>query len=92
MKTTGARIALALWVLVATVALGHLWLARPDLGPQVPPSLALWLVERYGSTNGEELRDLEALLALGGAFVIVLLLTASGLLVWRWLGNKTVRP
>lgn len=74
---------LATWVLAATAALGHFWLARPDLGPQVPPVVSLWLVELYGSTNGEELRDLEALLALGSALVVVLALTFAGWFVFR---------
>jgi hypothetical protein len=74
---------LGTWVLAGTAALGHIWLARPELGPQVPPAVSLWLIELYGSTNGEELRDLETLLALGSALVVVLALTFAGLFVFR---------
>ena len=89
MKTTTTRVLLATWVLAGTAVLGHLWLTRPDLGPQVPPALSLWLVELYGSTNGEELRDLETLLALGSAFVVVLALTFSVLFIFRRYRHRT---
>ncbi len=78
-----ARLAVVLWVVVATVALAQLWLARPDLGPQFPPAFSLWLVGAYGSVNGEELRDLETLLALGCAFLLVILFTFSVMLLFR---------
>jgi hypothetical protein len=87
-KTTSARIALLVWILVATAALAHLWIVRPDLGPQLPPAISLWLLELYGSSNGEELRDLESLVALACSFLAVLLLTASSLVLWRRLGKS----
>ncbi|MGG7607083.1 hypothetical protein [Massilia sp. BKSP1R2A-1] len=82
-KSIAARATFAVWVFAATAALAQLWLARPDLGPQFPPAFSLWLVERYGSTNGEELCDLETLLALACAFLLVVLLTLSVLLLLR---------
>lgn len=88
MKTTSARITLLLWILAATATLAHLWIVRPELGPQIPPAISLWLIELYGSSNGEELRDLESLVALGCSFLVVLLLTVSGLAVWRRLGKS----
>lgn len=90
MKTTGTRILLAAWVLSATAALAHFWLARPDLGPQVPAALSLWLVELYGSTNGEELRDLETVLALASSFLVILFLTFLGWRILRRHERRTV--
>lgn len=85
MRKAVSRLTLVLWVLFATLALAHWWLVRPDLFPKVPPGFSLWMIDLYGSTNGEELRDLESLLALGVAFPIVLFLTFSGIFVWRCL-------
>jgi hypothetical protein len=82
-RTVLARIFVFLWIVASSAILARLWLARPDLGPQVPPLVSLWLVEQYGSTNGEELRDLEVLIAFGAAFTVVLFLTLLGLLLWR---------
>ncbi len=83
MKPTTTRFMLGTWVLAGTAALGHFWLARPDLGPQLPPAVSLWLIELYGSTNGEELRDLETLLALSSALVVILALTFAGWFIFR---------
>lgn len=91
MKRLTVRLALAVWVVAATLALAQLWLARPDLGPQLPQPLALQLVELYGSSNGEQLRDLETLIALGSAFCVVLVVTLAGAYVRRRLGTWTGR-
>lgn len=76
------RLLLWIWIIFSTLALARLWLARPDYFPSVPPAVTLWLIDLYGSTNGEELRDLETLTALGVAFVIVLAVTA--IVPWAW--------
>ena len=89
MSTAGRRAGLCAWIFAATFALGHIWLVRPDLGPPIPRALSLRLVELYGSSNGEELRDLETLVALSSAFTLVLVVTVSGLLIWRQLRKKT---
>lgn len=83
MNNTITRVLLGVWVLVATIALARLILVRPDLFPKVPPSFSLWAIEVYGSTNGEELADLEALLALGFSFIVVLLFTMLCRFIWR---------
>ncbi|WP_273028583.1 hypothetical protein [Massilia timonae] len=82
------RALVAVWVLVATIALARLILVRPDLFPKVPGSFSLWAIEVYGSTNGEELADLEALLALGFSFIVVLLLTLLCRFIWRRAGRS----
>lgn len=89
MKKTATRALIAIWILVATIALARLILVRPDLFPQVPQPFALWAIDVYGSTNGEELADLEALLALGFSFIVVLLVTVLCRFIWRRAGRPT---
>jgi hypothetical protein len=84
------RVLTAVWILAATIALARLILVRPDLFPQVPESFALWAIDVYGSTNGEELADLETLLALGVSFVAVVLITALCRFIWRRAGRPSV--
>lgn len=57
--------------------------------PRVPESFVLWAIDVYGSTNGEELADLETLLALGFSFILVLLVTVLCRFVWRRAGRFT---
>lgn len=83
MNKTITHILLTIWILVATVALARLILVRPDLFPKVPESFALWAIDVYGSTNGEELADLETLLVLGFSFTVVLLVTVLCRFIWR---------
>lgn len=89
MSKTITRALLAVWVLVATIALARLILVRPDLFPKVPESFSLWAIEMYGSTNGEELADLEALLALGFSFIVVLIVTWLCRVIWRRAARST---
>ncbi|NML13430.1 hypothetical protein [Azohydromonas caseinilytica] len=80
----GLRLGLAiLWVLSATILLTRLWLANPGAFPQVPQPFALWLVELYGSQNGEELADLEMWFSLAVSFSIVTLATLLGGFIWH---------
>lgn len=83
MRKPVKRLFLGVWILFSTLALARLWLARPDYFPPVPPAVKLWLIDLYGSTNGEELRDLETLTALAMAFVIKLAITTIALWGWR---------
>lgn len=71
------------WVFFATLLLARSWLVRPDLFPRIPQPIILWLVDLYGSRDGEELADLELLLALGLASVIVLAITTLGMKIRR---------
>ena len=77
------RILIAIWVLFATLALARFWLKYYYLFPLIPESFAIWLTDLYGATNAEEVADVEILLALSGAFVIVALVTAAALWAWR---------
>lgn len=74
---------MTIWVLVATVMLARFWLTYFYLFPQMPESFAIWLVDLYGATNAEEVADVETLLALSVALVIVLAVTVLGR--WGWL-------
>lgn len=74
---------LGAWTALATILLAHFWLLRPDLFPTVPSPLALWLVNLYGSSNGEELADLEDLFALIASFMVVAVFTTAILLAAR---------
>jgi hypothetical protein len=70
--------------------LAHTWLAYPDTGPQVPPSVAEWLVNLYHSTDGEDLADLEDLFSIVVSFVIVAIVTISAYFAWwRYLKRRT---
>lgn len=89
MNKTITRVLVAVWVLAATIALARLILVRPDLFPKVPESFSLWAIEVYGSTNGEELADLEALLALGFSLIVVLFSTVLCRFIWRRAGRST---
>lgn len=81
MKRTAKRVLVATWLVLATFLLAQLWLIRPDLGPQVPKTFSLWLVNTYNSANGEQLRDLEVLIALVCAFAAVSIVTFGALLL-----------
>jgi hypothetical protein len=80
-KRTTQCLLLAGWLVVATPILAYLWLTRPDLGPSIPRSASMRFVQFYGSANGEELRDLEVLIALACAFAAVSILTFGALLL-----------
>lgn len=83
MKTFGKRLLLAAWILAATFTIAHLWLTYPDIPPHLPPDFTLWMIDLYGASNGEELRDLETLTALAMALPIALMLTLAGRVLWR---------
>lgn len=83
MKKIIFRSLLTMWVLVATAALARFWLTYHYLFPQVPIPFFIWVSDLYGATNGEEMADVELLVALAGALVIVLIVTSTGILVWR---------
>ena len=83
MKKNTQRVVLFAWIVVSTIALARLWLVRTDLFPPVPQPFAIWLTEQYGATNAEEIRDLEVLLGLGGAFIIMTSLTFLALALLR---------
>ena len=83
MKKIFVRSLLTIWVLVATAALARFWLTYHYLFPQVPIPFFIWVSDLYGATNGEEMADVELLVALVGALVIVLIVTSTGVHILR---------
>lgn len=60
-----------LGVLLAALGLTAFWARHPDLLPNPPASVALWLSERYGAQDAERLADLELLLMFGLSLLLV---------------------
>jgi hypothetical protein len=83
MKRALIRLSLIIWVLAGTVVLARFLILHHDLFPPFPEAWAIWLINLYGSRDGEELADLEILVALGLAFSAILTVTTLGWLVWR---------
>lgn len=80
---------LTTWLALATLVLAHTWLAYPNIGPQVPPSVAEWLVNLYQSKDGEDLANLEDLFSIVVSFVIVAIFTVSAYFAWwRYLKRR----
>ncbi|MGF6275355.1 membrane-anchored protein YejM (alkaline phosphatase superfamily) [Massilia sp. UYP11] len=74
---------MTIWVFVATVMLARFWLHYYYLFPQIPESFAIWLSTLYGARNAEEIADMETLLALSTALVIVGAVTLFARWIWR---------
>lgn len=83
MKKALSRSLMTVWVLVATIMLARFWLTYHYLFPQVPIPFFIWISEQYGAANGEEMADVELLVGLAGAFIVVLVVTLVGLRIWR---------
>lgn len=62
-------------VLLAALGLTAFWARHPDLLPTPPASVALWLSERYGAQDAEQVADLELLLMFGLSLLLVAALT-----------------
>ena len=88
MKKTFGFSLIGLWVLFATGFLARWWLTHPDAIPRFPKPFWIWLIDLYGSQNGEELADLEMWVALSLSFVIVALLTLIGWFLWRYISTR----
>jgi hypothetical protein len=65
----------SVWTLVASAALTKLWLSMPDAFPQIPPSVAEWLVRSYGAADAEAVADLEILVGFAVFIPLVALCT-----------------
>lgn len=74
---------LALWVVVATLALGRWWMLRPETFPSLPDALWQSVMARFDPGCCEDVADVEALVVLVTAFVVVLAVTVLGWLFWR---------
>jgi hypothetical protein len=83
-KKNLARVALAVWLLVAPLVLCRLWLTHPDHFPRLPERFWIWLIEETGSSDGETLADLELLVILTLCIGLVAALTAAV----AWLGSR----
>ena len=77
------------WLTVATFLLSFVWGNYPHLFFYPPESLSTWLINIYGSSNGEELADLELLYVFVGSFFIVVILTSVFLLLKRALTRRS---
>lgn len=86
------RIMMTIWVVGATVMLARFWLLHHYLFPQIPESFAIWLTDLYGARNAEEVADMETLLALSVALVIVGALTFLARWLWRRFHPLLLRP
>jgi hypothetical protein len=83
MKRALRRLSLIIWILAGTVVLARFLIIHHDLFPPFPEAWAIWLIDLYGSKDGEELADLEILVALGLALSAILTVTMLAWLVWR---------
>ncbi len=88
MKNTISFAAFALWVLIASAFVTHIWLTRPDLLPPFPSSVAEPLVSLYGAENAEEVADLEMLIGFGLSIPLVAIMTFGAIKVIRRLKNS----
>jgi len=68
---------IVVWVLVATFFLARFWLNYHFLFPPIPEPFWIWITDLYGATDAEQVADVEILVALALALLIVILLTAS---------------
>jgi hypothetical protein len=80
----GFRLGLTcLWIVSATLIITHLWLTHPDSVPRFPESFWIWLIEIYGSQNGEELANLELLVTFSISLVLVSVLSFAAWVFWH---------
>ena len=72
------------WLLIATIALSFIFGNNPEICSVLNPSesFALWLIEVYGSSNGEELADLELLYVSVCSFLIIFIMDAEKRAAW----------
>ena len=87
----GFRLGLTcLWIVSATLIITHLWLTHPDSVPRFPESFWIWLIEIYGSQNGEELANLELLVTFSISLVLVSVLTFAAWVFWHRYRLQTI--
>ena len=79
------------WLLTATTALSYVLGNNPNIFSSLNPSesFALWLVEMYGASNGEELADLELLYVFICSFFIVIFFTVIFILLRNALTKRS---
>ncbi len=72
MKRLAIRLAQFFVWLVTALVMTRLWLTHP-LAPNLPQPVWYWFDELYGSTNAEEVADMELLVLFGLSGLIVAL-------------------
>jgi hypothetical protein len=63
------------WLVIGTLTLAFIWGNYPYLFFYPPESFSTWLIDMYGSSNGEELADLELLYVFVCSFFIIVVIT-----------------
>lgn len=66
-----------LGMLLIALGITAFWARHPNLLPAPPATFVLWLGERYGAENGEQVADLELLLMFGLSLGLVWILALS---------------
>ena len=77
------------WLIGATLVLSFLLGNNPEMASFINPSekFKMWLIDVYGSSNGEELADLELLYVFTCSFLIVL----ASALGFHWLKGLLIK-
>lgn len=88
MNKTIRNALLVVWAAGATLATTRLWLTNPEVIPRFPEGFWLWLITVYGSHDGEDLANLELLVALFISFVFVLAVTLVGIFFWQKIHDR----
>ncbi len=85
MKSRTRFVLFGAWLVGATSVLSIVWIRNPQIIPPPPDFFMYWLIDLYGSINGEQLADLEELYVLVSSFCMVLLVTGFAWLAWRYI-------
>ena len=75
MIKNGRLALLAAWLIVTPLVATRLWFAYPDSFPRLSDAMWARLISFYGSTNGEDLTNLEFIVVLAISFFATVLLT-----------------
>ncbi|WP_179405553.1 hypothetical protein [Burkholderia guangdongensis] len=76
-------VAIAIWIVAATLVLGYSWFNHPDRFPAVPPALRDWILATYGANTAEEVADAGLLFGMSVAFLLISIGTAAGIVAVR---------
>jgi hypothetical protein len=74
----------ATWVFLGTLALSRWWYANPDFFPRFPDTFWLWLDQLFGAGNIDEAANLEFIVVVFFALIIVLVSTALVAVAYRY--------
>ena len=79
------------WVTVTTVTVTRLWFTYPDAFPRFPDAFWISLISVFGSTNGEDLANLELIVVFTMSLCVTLALTFLILATERHIRNNRRR-